>query len=293
MAAPAQDKLSASELAEQYGWAAAVLNSDKELRGLFNQAVSGQWSEERFTAKLRATKWYRRSSERWRQTEMLYRTDPATYKSQWNQAKSEILASAGAMGATVTGRTLTNLVNSYYRQGWNELQLRDALSKYITVKDGVMKGAAGQAAEALRGIAYANGVRYNDDWYVNAARNVASGQGTVEAWESEIRKQAASAFPVFAEQIKAGQNVSDIASPYQQTMGALLELNPNEIDLFDPTIRKALAGRDPKTGTPTAKSLWEFENDLRGDSRWLQTNNARDTTMATANAVLSAFGFGG
>jgi hypothetical protein len=204
-----------------------------------------------------------------------------------------VIAAAGEMGSVLSAGQLDRITREYFKLGWSDQQLRQALATHVKVKDGFLQGKAGQDAQALREIAYQNGVRYNDDWFTNAAQSVASGSTTVDKWEQSIRANAAAAFPPFAEQIKAGQNVADIASPYRQTMGALLELNPNDIDLFDPTIRQAIAGRDPKTGQATAKSLWQFENDMRKDKRWLKTNNARESLMGTAQNVLSKWGFNG
>lgn len=293
MTVPTQDTLSASELAEQYGWAQAILNSDPELAKLFKDAVAGQWSPERFQAKLRTTTWFQSRSESARQADVLKRTDPKTYEANVAAIEAEMRQQAAAMGATLDAGKMRWRAEQAYRLGWNQQQIQGILAQYVTAKDGVMKGAAGDAAQQLRALAYQNGVRYSDDWYMKAAKAVVAGTASVQDWEQEVRKQAASAWPSFADQIKAGQNVADIASPYRQTMAALLEINDADIDLFDPTIRKALAGRDPEKGTAVAQSLWQFENELRRDKRWLKTNNARESLMATTQGVLESWGFRG
>lgn len=293
MSVPTQDTLSASELAEQYGWAQAVLNSNGELNRLFREAVKGQWSPERFQAKLRATKWYQGHSESWRQAETQRLSDPKTYEANIQQRMATMRQQAAAMGANINDKHLRWRAEQSYKLGWNEQQTQAVLAPYVKAQNGVLKGAAGQTAQQLRSLALANGVRYGDDWYTKAAQSVVSGTKTPQDWEQAIRRQAVSAFPQFRDQIEAGMNMDDIASPYKQTMAALLELNGEELDLFDPTIRKALAGRDPKTGAASSKSLWEFENDLRKDARWMQTNNARESFMGTAKTVLDAFGFQG
>jgi hypothetical protein len=294
MATPQQDRLSSEELAEQYGYASAILNSNAELRRLFQQAVAGQWSPDRFAAKLRSTNWFRNNSERWRQTEALRLTDPKTFRAQLGQIHDSMRTIATEMGASINTANLGKLADQAYRFGWDENQMRRALGQYISVSKGVARGQAAENLQNLRATAYANGVRYSDAWYQDAVRAIGTGTRTVDDYAMDIRKVAASAFPVFREQIMAGANVADVASPYVQSMGQLLELNPQDIDLFDPTIRSALSGaRDPKTGEATSKSLWQFENDLRKDPRWAQTNNAREQTMSTVKQVLDSFGFQG
>lgn len=290
---PTQDKLSATDLAEKYGFASAVLRSNKEISRLFDQAIAGQWSAANFIAKFRSTKYYKNHGEKWRTTEALRLTDPKTYQTEWNAAKAEVSTTASALGATLSESTLTNVVNAYYRQGYNPQQLNTLLSRYIFVKDGVLGGQAGKNVQDLKELARANGVQYNGDWFNNASRAVIAGKSTMQDYENAIREQAASAFPVYAEQIKAGQNVADIASPYVQRMSALLEINSNDIDLFDNSIKQALSGRNPETGKAETKSLWQFENDLRKDPRWQYTNNAREATSSITNGILKRWGLSG
>ena len=83
--------------------------------------------------------------------------------------------------------------------------------------------------------------------------------------------------------------MADIADPYRQSMASLLELNPEAVGLDDRMVRGALASKD-KDGNPAMKSLWEFENDVRQDKRWLKTSNAQDSAMSVTRKILSDFG---
>ena len=83
--------------------------------------------------------------------------------------------------------------------------------------------------------------------------------------------------------------MATIAAPYRQSMGAVLEVNPESVDLFDPTIRGALSSKT-KDGTPAIKSIWQFERELKDDPRWMRTDNAQDQAMGVGRQVLSDFG---
>ena len=113
---------------------------------------------------------------------------------------------------------------------------------------------------------------------------------TVQDAQNAIKKQAQAMFPAWTKQLDAGQTVADLASPYMQSMAQILEVNPGSVNLFDPTIKKALQYKDPKTGATTSQPLWSFENTLRNDPRWKQTKNAQDSVMQNAHQVLSDFG---
>jgi hypothetical protein len=87
----------------------------------------------------------------------------------------------------------------------------------------------------------------------------------------------------------AGQNMSDLASGYLNAKAQLLEKDPGTVTLFDPQVRQALTARDDK-GQPTTMPLWQFENSVRSDPQWLQTNNARESLMQSTHQVLQNFG---
>lgn len=57
-------------------------------------------------------------------------------------------------------------------------------------------------------------------------------------------------FPAYSQDISSGVNVIDIAAPFIQTMGQILEVNPTTLDPLDPTIRKAMT-RMGKDGKPS------------------------------------------
>lgn len=153
--------------------------------------------------------------------------------------------------------------------GWNKQQIQNALESYVRVTgSGQYGGTAGQFEDRIRKTAFRNGVSMSDKTIGTYVRKVISGNMDIGTAEDYIRKSAMSAFPALMDQIKGGMDVADIASPYMQAMGSILELNPERISLFDPTIRKALASTN-KDGKPTVKPIWQFESELKKDTRWL------------------------
>ncbi len=280
------------------GWNKAVLTSNKELAALFKRATTEGWSnnaagQARFQAALKNTQWFKTSSTRWQETEVERLTRPAQYKSGMAAARQAVINQAAKVGATLDEATLTTATTQFYRQGWTEQQLNSSLSAYVTIKDGQISGDTGSSIDKLRQLASDNGVSYNDSYYQTAAQAIVAGTKTLDDYVNDVQTLAASSYPVYAKQIREGQSVKDIVSPYIQRMGALLEINDQDIQLTDPTIREAISGIDPATGEARTKSLWQFENDLRKDPRWLQTNNARDTMANATSGVLKAWGFGG
>lgn len=290
----ATPKLSSAELAEQYGFVSSFLNSNKELKKLFQNAVAGGWSADKFQAKLRNTKWWKTHSKDEREWLLQLKSDPATAKQAMSQAKVKIKQLANQMGMVMSKDKQKILDKAAYNMvalGWDESQLRYYLGQYVSFKGETLQGEGGEAIMEMREYAYSMGVQLGDSWYTDRARNVLRGVATIQDYKSEIMNKAKAAFPQWTKQIEAGQSVFDIASPYMQSMAQILELPQGSINLFDSTIKKALNYTNKGTLQKEAKPLWQFENELRADPRWKKTKNAQDSLFQIGHQVLADFGF--
>lgn len=287
-------KLSMSELAEQYGFTSAFLNANPELKGLFSKMVSEGWGQAQFNAKLRGTKWWKTHSDKERSYLTQTFTDPATAKQNFQAAYTTARQLAEQLGIKDTKYTLARIQEAAYNvvaKGWNESQLRYYLGQYVYFDGGSMQGQGADVQNELRQYAYSMGVNMSDKWYADNTRQVLRGLATTSDFKNQMLRTAKAQFPQYGKQLDAGQTVADIAQPYLQSMSQILELPSGSINLFDPTIKKALQYKDPGTLQNTAKPLWQFENDLRADPRWKATKNAQDSMMQIGHQVLSDFGF--
>lgn len=286
-------KLSFEELAEQYGYTAAMLKANPELKKLFDQMVSGEWTKDKFQAKLRETKWWKTLSSDERQFMTLKYTDPATAKQKQDQALIKITQIAKQLGLTGKYGTADFLKSYAYNlvaKGWDEGRVRYELARFLNPNMKTHTGEAGAAWDEIDAYAYGMGVKLSEGWIRTRAVNIVRGLGTVQDVKNEVANMAKAQFPQWSKQIDGGQTVADIAMPYMQSMSEILELNPGSINLFDPTIKNTLSWMNPQSGKKEAKPMWQFENELRGDVRWKKTKNAQDSLMQVAHQVLSDFG---
>ena len=287
-------KLSSSELAEQYGFASSFLNSNPELKKLFQQAVSGSWSSDKFQAKLRNTKWWKTHSKDEREYLLKLKSDPATAKQELAQAKTKMQQLANQMGMVMTASAKKKVDQAAYymvAKGWDEGQLRNYLGQYVYFSGENLQGEGGETINELREYAYSMGIKLDDKFYTDGARLIIRGMATIQDYKSKILNKAKAAFPQWNAQLEAGQTVADIASPYMQSMAEILELPVGSVNLFDPTIKKALNYTNKGTLQKEAKPLWQFENELRADPRWKKTKNAQDSLFQVGHQVLADFGF--
>lgn len=285
--------LDTNALADSYGLSASLINSNKELKNLFKQAVAGTWSADLFAAKLKNTKWWGTQSDTLRQYITLKYTDPATWRQHWTagQASTNALAVQVGLGNQVNARgqssqLLQDAIYNSVALGWSDARVKDWLGAHVGIHNGVMSGEAGAAFDKLHSLAYLNGISLSQGWYLGAVRGITGDKSTEEAQEAQIRNWAAAKYTAFAPQIRAGQNVMDLAAPYTKAVSDILEVPETAVDLRNSHVAKAMGYN--KGGQ--AYSIWQFEQDLRKDPLWKKTQNAQDSATQTAHQVLQNFG---
>ena len=283
-------KTTQQQLADDYGYQLAFLKSDPGLYKVFQQAVDGGWDATRFVAAVRNTTWYKTHSETYRNNSQLKYADPATFNSQLNQKIAELTQKMWAMGAGISNASMKKLATDALMFGYNDQQVTNLLSR--SIRPNAVTGTAGDVGVALRQTAYRNGITVSDSLIQNATAQIAQGKQTVEQVQQMLRvKYAAALAPGFKKELAAGMDLYDVASPYMQSMAKILELSPSSVDLFDPTIRKALSGATvDKKGDTTSVPLGEFERQLKSDPRWLKTKNAQDDLMGVTHGILQSLG---
>jgi hypothetical protein len=292
-------KLDKYELAQRFGLTYTTINSNKELKNLFGQAVAQGWDATLFQAKIKNTKWWRTTSDSARKYFMLRTGDPATYKQKYQQSAFDLNVLATQVGlASQLGKgnkpsaLLDKAIGYKMRDGWSDARVKAWLGSQVTMHGGEFYGEAGETYDQMFQLAYDNGIGHSKQWYTDRVREVVSGRSTVEGVAASIRNSAAAKYFAFADQIRAGQNALDLAQPYISSVAQILELPQTDIDLHNKYVNKAMtakvqAGQQPGTQYP----LWKFENDLRSDPLWRKTNNARESMFTVAHQVAKDFGF--
>lgn len=281
----------ATDIAAQYGYSVSFFNSDPELKKLLNSAVSGNWTPAQFVAKLQATAWFKKNGEAARQVIALKSSDPATYSQRLNTAKTQVQQQAWSMGANVSQAQLSQLSANALMFGWSDAQIKTALGPYIKAgKGGVFLGGGAEIQRQVRDTIAAYGYGETEVAKIeNWVRAIATGSATLDSLKENLIRLASSKYPALKDRLAAGETMEDIAAPYRDSYSKILEIPAGQVSLKDAAIQRALAAKDSK-GKPTTKTVWQFEEDLRRDPRWLKTNNARDQLVGNTRKVLADFG---
>lgn len=307
-APPTPDTLDFELLGEEGVFIQRLVQEIPEIRNIFEEAANNGWFNpgnnvglEKFKNQIIDSNWYKSTNEYFREAWQQQRLDPGTFGMRLERARRRVVQLASAAGAQLNAEDTEILANRFVFEGWeraeNDVFLREAISEKIefgTTPSGQrgLTGGAGSLAETLKGIAQSNGLTLTDDYYLSAARSVASGLTSEEDWLRDIREQAASRWPNFADKIRGGSNVKDLASAYMYMMQQELGVPFDSISLDDPYMMQAFGGMD-ENGNPRVMSLFDFRKMLRQDPRWLETPTAQNEIAGASNAILKMFGIVG
>jgi tail lysozyme len=278
---------------------AGILIGVPELKKLLDQAIAQNMPVADFQNEIQNSKWYKTHNDATKRLFALRFSDPAEYKTQLTQAGSTVQTLAAQMGVTLHGTEQADLARKYIEGGWDQATLQRALGADINFKNGdrsPLTGGYAQAYDQLKQNFAAYGVPVSDLTLRYRAREMVSGIQTLDTYKQLALSSAKSMYPSLAGQLDSGLTVKDIADPYIQQMGNLLEIDPQTIDITDPTIKRALQGSVVNTGgksTATSTPLYQFEQTLRADPRWAKTQNATDTMSTSLVHIGRDFGFGG
>ena len=139
--------------------------------------------------------------------------------------------------------------------------------------------------QSLQSVAKANGITLSPQEIEEYNLDIRNGKD-INVIKNQIRNIAGLGRPDSIKKLLAeGTDLNTIYSPYKKTMAALLELDPESINLDDTTLQTAITDRE--------LPIYEFRKILKKDPRWQYTNNAREEVSNKVLRVLQDFGFQG
>ena len=286
--------IDAGTLAVDYGFALSVLNSNPELKKIFQQAVGGQWTTDKFTAALRNTKWFKTVSASAREWIILQGADPATAKARQAARIQTIRDEAGALGVALTPAQLKAISNQSLMFGWDDNQVKNAISadwKYNPKTS--QAGLAAQTIDTMRKAAADYLVPLSDQAIQSWGTRVLAGTATADDFTEYAKQQAKGLFPTLAPVIDRGISVSQYLDPYKQLAAQTLGVAPESVDFTASKWRKAVDGSvDPATKIRAPMSLSDWQATLRSDPTYGYDTTAQGRQDAAALSTQLAQKFG-
>jgi hypothetical protein len=258
------DELAAVKFTDPY------LFERQQEKDLYNQAIEAAGGDAAKLAEIEATTAYGRGLK---------------------DLKDAIETARLAAGAELDDAEINAIAQEAYDKGFD--RERNSLNAFLDTKfkfkgEGA-KGKAGEQLADLQKIATANGLDLQKAFGTQLPTWLASlNKGeSIETYKKIIRDVAKIGMPQnIATLLDNGVDLDTIYSPYKNVMASTLEINPESITLNDPVLRSAIAG-------DKELPMYEFQRQLRKDTRWQYTNQAKEEVSDVALKVLRDFGFQG
>jgi DNA replication protein DnaD len=189
-------------------------------------------------------------------------------------------------GGVNEDQVITGVIQSGKYAGDKKLGKLSTLGKLATEFTTKKNDKRTILSEDIMETANANGVTLTPFQLQNYAQQVQDGTD-IGIIKRNIRSSAALGMPANIQKLIAeGTDLETIYSPYRKSMAAILEIPAESIDINDSTLRMAI-------GPEREMSLYDFQRQLRKDTRWQYTDNARKEVSDSALKVLKDFGFQG
>ena len=214
-----------------------------------------------------------------------------TYGRGLKDIKDAIETARLAAGAELTDDEVNAIAQEAYDKGLDRERnsFNTFLDQKFKFKGEGAKGKAGEQLADLQKVATANGLDLQKAFGSQLPTWLASiNKGeSIDTFKKVIRDVAKIGMPQnIASLLDNGVDLDTIYSPYKNVMASTLEINPESITLNDPLLRSAIAG-------DKELPIYEFQRQLRKDSRWQYTNQAKEEVSDVALKVLRDFGFQG
>jgi len=285
------------------------------LNRLLERYVAEDWTADKLRKEIRDDIWFRQNSGAIKQRYVqlynyrdLVSKGQAQGTTQYEQdivkLERQIADKARAMGSGIASDpvALRKAAENMYitNVGIDDAMTTDFIAAAIrpigsTIAGQGTTGYSGQALkdyQAIQSIAQSNGFRVKDivpggQTEQQILQGIATGKIDANRLAQDARKLAAQGQPQYVRDLLGqGYNLDQIYAPYRQTMASVLEVNPDEIDLNDQTLRSAISDKGDM-------NIYDFKKTLKRDSRWQYTENAKQEVADVALQVLRDFGFQG
>ena len=293
------------------------------LRPIFEQALQegtlsgiqqgSKAAQDKFSMMLQP--WIQKNGISFFQKQVAETTDPGYQTKVDNRAAGvrDMLTSMGYSDLAKDTATIQSLADASLSQDFDSTIFssqagQDRLRSLITTtaasqKANIVGGTGADLRTQLLDYNMQQGSPYSSAFIDDAVKKIVDPANGVDinTYKTMIKNSASNTYSGFKPLIDQGVTVQQIADPYISKMTNLLELPYNSANYneylapgskYNSLLQKGLAQTiDSSTGQTQPMPMWQFEQTVRQDPAWQQTNNARDYYTGIVHQIGKDFGF--
>lgn len=292
-----------------------IFNNVPSLKAILERYVKEDWTPDKLRKAIRDDVWFRKNSAeikaryvQFYNYQDLVKTGQAQgttdYEKQIAKLERQIADKARLIGSGIASdpAALRRAAENMYITdvGIDDAMTTDFIAAAIRPLGSMLGGDitigySGQALQnynTLQSIAKSNGFKLTDiipgnQTETQILQGLATGKIDINRLAQDARVLASQGQPQYVRDLLSqGYNLDQVYAPYRRTMATALELEDDQIDLNDPTLRMAITDQGDM-------NIYEFNKLLRKDNRWQYTGQARSEVADATKTILQDFGFMG
>jgi len=190
-------------------------------------------------------------------------------------------------GIGFTPEQVTTIAALAQKNDWSTAQIVDELTKNVDWYQ-LNAGTLKTSLEDFKTVGKQYLVNLDDSTSRNWALAVARGEMTSETVQQSIREAAKIANPWLAQYIDQGLNPIDVLAANRDSIARGLEIDSNSLDLMDQNVINMMTTLD--NGVRRLANQSELTNNIRNDSRWKNTQTAKQVSAGVASMLSGIFG---
>lgn len=195
---------------------------------------------------------------------------------------------SSTLGIKLGNDAIVYMATTAQKLNFSEDQLTDMIVNQIDWKK-VQAGTLTATRDQVKVLGRKYLMNLSDKTAQDYSARIASGELDSNAVGSILSAQARSSMPWIAQYLDQGLTPEDVLIPSRDAIAQGLELNAGDVDISNSQYLKMMTVEDPKSGTRLATQS-EVAQNVRSDSRWGQTKQAKQMGASMAVSLAEIFG---
>jgi hypothetical protein len=209
-------------------------------------------------------------------------------RSKVQSLSARIKNDSAKLGVKLSNDEIAYMATAAEKLNFSEDQLTDMIVNQIDWNE-VEQGTLTATRDQVKTMGKKYLMNLSDTTAQEYSRRIATGELDPNALTSILASQARTSMPWIAQYLDQGLTPEDVLTPSRDAIAQGLELSAGDIDITNDKYLKMMTVQDEKIGTRLATQS-EVQKNVRTDSRWGQTKQAKQLGSSMATTIAQIFG---
>lgn len=201
---------------------------------------------------------------------------------------AEINKRADLLGLNLDSKMITDIAGMAVDKNYSTTEVQNAIVKLVDWNN-LKPGSLKTTNDSIKSIGKEYLINVSDKTAQKYSSDIAKGSMDIESVKGVMQEQARIAHPWMASILDAGNSPSQILSNSRDKIATSLGLDSNVVDFTDNQYLKLALITDDK-GQQRLANDSELTKNIRTDSRWANTGEAKQLTAGLAQTIAKIFG---